>query len=428
MAIFDKFRKKKRTIKNLSDAEIELCKMLGIVPNEHNLTHLNSTTYLACIKLISESIGKLPLQLNQYEDGKTSRDINNPKYNFLKIRPNPYMTPTLFWQQAVFNIYHYGNCYIYMKFKGYKLEGLYLLNPKHVTILIDNVSLLDNKCKIYYRYTDPQSGQLVVYPMDNIIHLKNSVLKSDGIVGMSIAELLGTQISNELESSNYMNNLISHNMSGKNVLQYVGDLDEKAEERLVQAIESFAKGERNTSGNILPLPLGFNLTSINTKLVDMEFLDIGKFTAQQIASAFGISSSYLNIRDGSTSYTNSEQETLRFLQTLQFPLQCIEDELTYKILSTSEVNKGMYFEFDINYLLRTDLKTQAEILDMYVKNGIYSINQAKDILGLPPVECGDESLVQGAMTTLSNIIKGVNYQQDIQDNNDENEEELGGEK
>ena len=413
----------KRMYNALSDADIELSRLLGIELTEHNLKNLNSTTYLACIKLISESIGKLPLILNQYQDGVTQRDINLPKYNLLKIRPNKYTTPTIFWQQAIFNMYHYGNCYIYIDYRGYKIQGLYILNSKHVKILMDNVSLIDDKCKLYYEYTDPNTSKVIAFPEDCIIHLKNSILQDNGIVGKSIGDLLATQIDNELEAENYINNLVSHNMSGKNVLQYVGDLDQRAEERLVQAIEGFAQGKRNTSGNILPLPLGFSLTNIQNKLVDAQFLDLNKFNSQQIASAFGISSSYLNIRDGSTSYTNSEQETLRFLQTLQFPLQCVEDEITYKILSTSEISKGMYFEFDVSYLLRTDLKTQADILCQYVNNGIYSINQAKEVLGLPPIENGNKEMVQGAMIPLELAVKGINYNS----NNNKDSGHEGGE-
>lgn len=433
MKIFDNYKAKKeakriedlkRTYKNLTDAEIELMKMLGMTPNQHNLSTLNSSTYLACLKLISESIGKLPLELHQYKDGITTRNISNPKYDFLKLRPNKYTSSTLFWQQAVFSIYHYGNAYIYMDFKGYKLRGLHLLNSKYVTVMIDNVSLIDEKCKIYYQYTDPQTGKLIAFPEDNIIHLKNSVLQDNGIVGKSSAELLASYIENELERDNYMNNLVSNNMSSKSVLQYTGDLNSDAEARLITAIEEFAQGKKGTSGQILPLPLGFSLTPMNGKLVDAQFLDLGKFNTQQICNVFGISSSYLNIRDGSTSYSNSEQESLRFLQTIQFPLQMIEDEITYKILSTSEVNNGIYWEFDTNYLLRTSLKERAEILTMYTKNGILKINEAREDLGRPPVENGDVILIQGANTTLENVVKGVNYSNNNIDNEENDTDKL----
>ena len=42
----------------------------------------------------------------------------------------------------------------------------------------------------------------------------------------------------------------------------------------------------------------------------------------------------------------------------------------------------------------TNVKDLAAILDIYVKDGVYSLNEARDILGLPPVEGGDQPIFQ----------------------------------
>jgi HK97 family phage portal protein len=42
----------------------------------------------------------------------------------------------------------------------------------------------------------------------------------------------------------------------------------------------------------------------------------------------------------------------------------------------------------------TNPKDQAAILDIYVKDGVYSLNEARDALGLPPVEGGDQLMFQ----------------------------------
>ncbi len=42
----------------------------------------------------------------------------------------------------------------------------------------------------------------------------------------------------------------------------------------------------------------------------------------------------------------------------------------------------------------TNPKDQAAILDIYVKDGVYSLNEARDALGLPPVEGGDQPMFQ----------------------------------
>jgi len=44
-----------------------------------------------------------------------------------------------------------------------------------------------------------------------------------------------------------------------------------------------------------------------------------------------------------------------------------------------------------------DPAEQAKILDIYVRDGIYAVNEARDILGLGPVPGGDTPMVYGTM-------------------------------
>ena len=59
---------------------------------------LSEATYFACMKVLCESIGKLPIKLLQHteKDGVVSaRD--HPLWYKVHDRPNPYMTSTTFW-------------------------------------------------------------------------------------------------------------------------------------------------------------------------------------------------------------------------------------------------------------------------------------------------------------------------------------------
>ena len=69
-----------------------LYKFLGIDPDEDEGAK-SEATYFACMKVLSESIGKLPLKLLRYNDKngvETAR--KHPLYYVLHDRPNPYMT------------------------------------------------------------------------------------------------------------------------------------------------------------------------------------------------------------------------------------------------------------------------------------------------------------------------------------------------
>ena len=80
---------------------------------------LSESTYFACNKVLSESIGKLPLKLHRYTEKhgvETARD--HDLYSILHDRPNPYMTSAIFWSTVEFNRNHFGNAYVWIQGEG----------------------------------------------------------------------------------------------------------------------------------------------------------------------------------------------------------------------------------------------------------------------------------------------------------------------
>ena len=62
--------------------------------------------------------------------------------------------------------------------------------------------------------------------------------------------------------------------------------------------------------------------------------------------------------------------------------------------------------------MRTDSKTQKEVITGYVQNGIYTINEGRDLLDLPFVDGGDVNMVNGTYQTITHIgaAYGINTQ------------------
>lgn len=72
---------------------------------------------------------------------------------------------------------------------------------------------------------------------------------------------------------------------------------------------------------------------------------------------------------------------------------------------------GYKIRFNINVLLRTDSKTQSEVISTYVKNGIYDLDYARDILGVQKI--GGELIITlpSGQVLLKDLIDGnVSYQ------------------
>jgi HK97 family phage portal protein len=354
---------------------------------------LSEATYFACMKILAESLGKLPLKMHQSTDKGIVKSDKSEIFNILKLRPNEYTTSAVFWSTVEMNRNHYGNAYVWCRYRGPTLQDLWIMQSSNVSILVDNAGYFGDKNKIWYQYNDPHTGKLYVFANEEVMHFKTSST-FDGITGIPVQEILSSTVEGNLESQKFMNNLYKTGLTGKAVLEYTGDLDAGAKERLVKGFEEFANGSKN-AGKIIPVPLGMKLVPMDIKLTDSQFIELKKYSALQIAAAFGIKPNQINDYEKS-SYASAEAQNLAFyVDTLLYILKQYEEEITYKILSSELINAGHFFKFNVNVILRADIKSQMEALAKGVNNAIYTPNEARSYLDLPAEEGGDVLMTNG---------------------------------
>jgi HK97 family phage portal protein len=144
------------------------------------------------------------------------------------------------------------------------------------------------------------------------------------------------------------------------------------------------------------MPQGFNLTPLNMKLADSQFLEVKQYTALQIASAFGVKPYQVGDYTKS-SYASAEAQQLSFLvDTLLYIVKQYEEEIGYKLLTDSEEAGGYHAKFNTGVILRADQQTQINTLSAAVSNFLMTPNEAREKLDLPAKEGGDQLLGNGA--------------------------------
>ena len=363
---------------------------------------LSEVTYFTCLKVLSESVGKLSLHL---KDNDNNRILNHEALQKLKFSPNPFMTPTPMMTLLEMWRNHHGNAYAYLSYddRGH-LVGIYPFHPQKVRIWIDNAKIFSGKEDLYYEYN--KDGKIYLFKKDEILHLKGGLSK-DGIVGMSVRETLATTLNGVKASQKYLNNLYDRGLTAKALLRYTGDLNKDLQKKMLEAIEEFINTENNPTG-ILPLPPGMDIVPLDLKLTDSQFFELKKYSALQIAAAFGVKPNHLNDYDKS-SYANSEMQNLTFyIDTLLYILTLYEEEFNLKLLTESERLKGLHFEFNVASILKGDLKTQAECITKYLQSGVYTINEARKKAGLPAIDGGDVIVMNGSYVPLEKL--GIAYE------------------
>lgn len=370
----------------------------------------SEVTYYTCLKMLSETMGKLPIKLYQVtpDKGKVRADPNRQLY-LAGTRPNSIMTPSTFWASVELNTQHYGNGYVWMrcdyarkKYGGeYVHKDWWVLPSKDVNVFMDDVGVLGEAGHLYYQYTDANTGMQYFFSQDEIMHFK-TWMTYDGIMGKPVRKILADTVDGSIESQSVMNGLYKNGLTASMALQYMGDLDDAHRIALQNKYQKALAGSKN-AGKIVPVPVGLTLTPLKMTLADSQFFELRKYSALQIAAAFGIKPNQINNYEKS-SYSNSESQQLAFLvDTMMARLKIYEEEINYKALSYTDYENGLYFKFNEKALLRTDSASQMSNLVSAVGNGIYTQNEARDMLDKPFVEGGDIPMVNGTFIPLTMV-------------------------
>lgn len=416
-------------IKNAVDALVrptadlndeKLLEWLGINTKDKKLT--GEVTYYTCLKMLSETMGKLPLKYYQQTEKGKIRAEPDDITRLLTIRPNEIMTPTTLWTAAEMNCQHYGNGYIWMRGKfardgtyggSYTIYDIWLIQSCYVTVLMDDVGVFGGKGKIYYQYSDPMTRQQYFFRSDEVMHFK-TWYSLDGIMGQPVRKILKDTVGGALESQRYMNNLYENGLSASMAMQYLGDLDEKRRKALEKKFANALTGPEN-AGKVIPVPIGLQLTPLNMSMADAQFFELKKYSALQIAGAFGIKPNQINNYEKS-SYANSETQQLAFLvDTMAYRLKMYEEEINAKVLTPKKQKKGFFYKFNEKAILRTDSKTQMQNIKTAVDGGLYTVNEGREYLDKPAVEGGDIPMVNGTYIPLTMV--GQQYTKEGGENN-----------
>ncbi len=387
---------KSRRKKNYEQVALSnLCEFLNI--GSYDKSRMAEVTYFTCLKVLSEAVSKLPIALQKVTDDNGIIDMTSDTlWTTIRTRPNPFMTPCTFWSATENCRNHYGNAYVYID-RSTSGVNLWILDPKCVRIKMSMLCDLSEQPDIYYVYTSPQTGEEHVYRSDEILHFKTSTTFG-GLIGLSVQEKLKLSLDGAVKSQEMLNSLYENNFVPKVAVQFQpgAETNTQLKEQYIQQLQNYADGKVKGTRSFLPVAFGTSLVPLNIKLTDGQFLELRKYTALQIASAFGIKPNHLNDYEKS-SYTNSETQQLAFYtDTMLYIIKQYEEELNFKLLSDEQRKNGYRFKFNIAAVLRGDTKSQLESLAQGVSNGVYTPNEARRNLDLPSKPGGDRLYFNGS--------------------------------
>lgn len=347
----------------------------GVFTNWNGNAYINDI-YREAIDSIARNVGKLKgSHIVKY--GDTKKNGTDQRLNrLLQVQPNPYMSAYDMLYKMTTHYYLHNNAFAYInKDNKGNIISIYPITCTQVTFLVDTTNTMYANFKF-------KNGKEVILPYSNIIHIKRN-FNSDELLGDD-----NTPLQPALELAHTQNegiiNGIKTSANIRGILKFTSIM---SPEKLKENKEAFLKDylDISNNGGVVATDQKMEYTPIEVK---PQVIDKDQLVATQTKIY-----NYLGITEKIVNSSYNEDEWGAFYESVIEPI-CLQLslEFTRKIFNEREQAFGNCIVFDSGRVIYSSNKTKLDLINSLLPMGCLSINQALEILNLPPIENGDKRI------------------------------------
>lgn len=350
----------------------------------------------SCVSLISQDIGKMPILLKKKQQGVwIDQDI--PERFSVLNKPNHYQTWQQFSEQWTTSLLLRGNTYV-MKvrdiFSG-KVVGLKVLNPDLTKPLISDAG------DVFYQLNDDRLNQISheVVPASEIIHDRINCFYHP-LVGLSPITACAVAAGHGLEIQKSQRQHFKNNSRPGGILTAPGPISpEKAQSVKQQWNENY--GGAN-AGCTAVVGDGLKFEAITVSAADSQLIEQMRMSNEVICAVFHVPQFKLGIGTIPAGQKVSDLNEIYYSDCLQSLIEARENLLD-ESLGLKDANLEAFLDLDT--LIRMDSVSQMQRLKEGVGAAIMTPNEARQKLGLGPLEGGDTVYMQQQNYSLEALSK-----------------------
>jgi len=422
MGLFSRKKKEKRDLDQktadfIKGVDIDTGRMSNSGVDVDEDTALKISAVYACVKVISETIASLPLNLlKELTNGDNEKAKQHPLYAILKDAPNSEMTSFTFREMLMTNLLLWGNAYSLIKRNKHgQIVELYPLKSKNMVVERDAVT---NNIK--YTYTN-NKGISKTYSPKQILHIP--AFTFDGVLGVSpityAREAMGLALATEEFGARFFGN----GARPGGVLEHPGIV--KDPEKLRDSWNKVYQGTAN-SHKVAVLEEGMKYHEIGMSPEDSQFLQTRSFQLTEICRIFRVPPHMIGDLSRST-FSNIEHQSIDFVVHTIRPWLVRWEQAIARSLLNEEERTIYYAKFNVDGLMRGDFATRMSGYAIARQNGWMSANEIRaleDMNKIPAEKGGDLYLLNGNMISAIAANGGANNEINKGGQNDQ----TGGEK
>jgi len=380
----------------------EATNISGKSVNEH--TAMRVTAVYACVRVISETIASLPLQIFNHTDMGKEKALNHPLYRLLHDEPNPETTSFVFRETLISHLLLFGNAYaqILRNGKG-EVTALYPLMPNQMS-----VNRASNG-QIYYTYTkmpddgfkgkNAQSGNQYCLKSSEVLHIPG--LGYDGLIGYSPITMARNAIGMAMSIEEYGAKFFANGARPGGILSHPGVI--KNPDKIRESWNYLFKGSQN-SHQVAILEENMQYHPIGISPNEAQFLETRKFQINEICRIFRVPPHMVGDLERAT-FSNIENQSLEFVKYTIDPWVVRWEQAIQKSLLSQSEKLEYFVKFNVDGLLRGDYESRMKGYATGIQNGFLSVNDVRRLENLdlvPDEKGGNDHYINGNMTKLEN--------------------------
>ena len=322
---------------------------------------LNLGTVYKCVTIRAGTISKMPIHTFMRTENGKKRVQNDVSY-LLEVSPNRLTTPSQMKKMISIDIDLWGDSYILIEKNRKELKRLEPWRTQ-ITLMSDG--------SLRYKYNSPISLEEEIYTDEEVMHFKD--FGTDGIKGKSKIQLARETLNNMKSSNKLLSKYYQNGTLAKGILTHPATLGEEAKDSIKKAWREANTG-LNNAYDIPVVDSGLEYKDISMSFEDAQFLNLTKFSVEEMARFFNVPPYMVGIMDGAK-FNNVQSQAMDFISnSIQPQLTDIEEEMDYKLFYTGEKKKGIYVKFNMSAAMRSDDISRANYYKIMKEQGVYSIN------------------------------------------------------
>lgn len=368
--------------------------MIGVRSNSGQYvtpqTALRASAVLACIRILTEDLSALPLNLYRRTPQGAVLATDHPLFRLLHDSPNPFQTSMEMRESLILDVLSFGQSYVEKIINADGITALYPLSAGRMVFANPLEMFVEpNDPPLWFRYADPRQGQRTLLSDD--LWLVRLLAPGGTVDGQSIILLAREAIGLALAAEEQGARLFRNGTQTDLVLQTDSDLDEIGAKELREQFMARHSGSHNA---FIPLVLdnGLKANRIGLTAQESQYIEARAFQLQDIARIFRIPDVLLGISQGkSATYASAEQFFLSYVKYCLTPwCRRIEQSIQRDLLAASETD--LFVKHDLDSLTRADLQTRYSAHASGIAAGFLTRNEARMQENLPTLPGLDEPL------------------------------------